>query len=154
MSPRLAIIGAGFMGEALVKGLLKNGKFGPGDISMADPDEKRRRRIEAEYGIGVFADNVRAVEGADMVALCIKGQSLDAVASTLRGAIPAACSVVSVLPGVSIETLRSKFGTAAVARLMPNLGSGIGEGFTVWTTSGEMPEVSREWVTNIVQSLG
>jgi pyrroline-5-carboxylate reductase len=68
---KIAIIGAGNMGGALVKGFTKAGMAA--DITAsAHTQQTLNRLVEACPGINVTLDNRKAVEGADVVVLAIK----------------------------------------------------------------------------------
>ena len=64
---RLAFIGGGFMGEAIVSAVLRDGLADADVLTVADVSEERRRYLESTYGVAVTADNAPAVEGADIV---------------------------------------------------------------------------------------
>jgi len=75
----LAFIGGGNMAIALISGLTQRGLSGA-RIAVADPLPQALERLQADYGIRPAADNISAVNGAQVVILAVKPQFLRAVA--------------------------------------------------------------------------
>jgi len=67
----IAFIGSGIMGEAMIKGLLRQNLVAPGEIIASGPREERGRELVERYGIRVTTDNVEAATGADIVVLSV-----------------------------------------------------------------------------------
>ena len=66
---RIAFIGCGMMGEALIKGLLHEKLVEPTQIVASHPRPERLRELSERYGIRTLRHNDAATEGATMVAL-------------------------------------------------------------------------------------
>ena len=64
---RLAIIGAGVMGETLLSGLIRAGRQ-PADLVIAERREDRAAELIERYGVEVL-DNTEAAAAADTVVL-------------------------------------------------------------------------------------
>ena len=71
---RIAFIGCGTMGEAMVKGLLLEQLVRPDQIVTSHPRAERRRELEDRYGVQTAGDNADAARGATAVVLCVKPQ--------------------------------------------------------------------------------
>ncbi|MDR1083170.1 MAG: NAD(P)-binding domain-containing protein, partial [Coriobacteriales bacterium] len=56
---KIALIGGGKMGEAIVSGLVNGAMFNPDSIFVADPGEDRRERLSAAYGISCVSDGAQ-----------------------------------------------------------------------------------------------
>ena len=57
---RVAFLGAGNMGEALIKGLTQGGLVPAGSITAADPRTEHLEEIAKRYRIQAVADNARS----------------------------------------------------------------------------------------------
>ena len=65
---RIALIGAGVMGEAMIGGLLKQELVPPEQIIATEPREGRRAEIAQRYGVRVTEDNIEAAHTARRIA--------------------------------------------------------------------------------------
>ena len=130
---KIAVIGYGVMGEAILSGLIKKGGIDPKNITASGPREDRRQELTNRYGIQVVKENLQAVTGCEVIILAVKPQKIQSVIKGLKGKIPAGAVVISIVAGVSLELLNKMLGHDAVVRAMPNTPARIGEGITVWT---------------------
>lgn len=150
----VAFIGAGVMGEALIRGLLEAGKLTPDRIVAADPSAERREEIAARYGVEVTPHNGEAASVGGVVVLSIKPQSVGAVLPEIRGRLGPDDLLLSILAGTPIRTLQEGTAHRAVVRAMPNTPAQIGEGITVWTATEAATEVHREAARTLLGALG
>ena len=74
---RLAVVGVGNMGEALVKGLLNQGLVDVQDLIGVETLRSRAEEMARRYGIAVQATAAGACEGAEAVILAVKPQDVD-----------------------------------------------------------------------------
>ena len=151
---RIAFVGAGMMGEAMIAGLLKDGLLPADQIIATGPREERRQYLHERFGIQVTDDNRDAAEHADIVVFALKPQTLPKVLPTLRGAIKAPDLVLSIIAGVPIATFRDTLAHATVVRAMPNTPAQIAEGMTVWTATESVTDAQRRSVQMILGALG
>ncbi len=151
---RIAFIGAGAMGEAMVQGLLKHGIATKEHLVAADPSLERGRFLNEKYGIETTADNAAAARGASLVVLAVKPQVLPAVLSSLKGRIPSGALVLTIVAGARIETVVNGLAHASVVRSMPNTPAQIGEGITVWMASASVSLEQREQAKMLIRALG
>jgi pyrroline-5-carboxylate reductase len=76
---KLAVLGVGKLGEALISGLLKNSELTAGDISGSVGHEPSVNRVAEKLNIQVGLDNRKAIFGADIILLAVKPQNMDGV---------------------------------------------------------------------------
>lgn len=129
---KIAFVGSGVMGEAIIKGILDKGLTTPENIVASDPWEARRTLMEQQFGVQSTASNVDAVRGANIVVLSIKPQSIPKVTPELHSGIDPSALVISIIAGVRISTLRSGLFHDRIVRAMPNTPAQVGKGMTVW----------------------
>ena len=75
---RIAVIGAGVMGEAMIGGLLKQELVAPEQITATEPRAGRRAEIAERYGVRVTEDNIEAAHWAQVAIFSVKPQTLPA----------------------------------------------------------------------------
>ncbi len=151
---RLGFVGCGMMGEAMVKGLLRERLVEPGQIVASHPREDRRRELEAAYGIDTVAANADAVRGATTVVVAVKPQRLGEVLQDLAGQVPAGATVMSIVAGATTATFSRALGVERVVRVMPNTPAQIGHGMSVWTATEAVDEAGRLRARTILSALG
>ena len=151
---KLAFIGCGTMGEAIIATLLHGEMISASQISGSEPVAERRDDLAKRYGIKMTASNVEAVEGADLIMLTIKPQSLDSIAKDLRGKLSANQVVVSILAGATVARITSGLEHGAVVRAMPNTPSQIGQGMTVWMATPDVSESQQVEVAAALSAMG
>jgi pyrroline-5-carboxylate reductase len=151
---KIAFIGGGNMGEAILSSLLTQKLSQPQDIFVSDILENRRQYIKDKYDVFVTDDNKRAVRGTEVVLLAIKPQNLPEVMNDLVSQIKPGQLVLSIIAGATIKTLSSGLGYNRIVRVMPNTPAQIGEGMSVWTATPEVSQGQREWARSILGAIG
>jgi pyrroline-5-carboxylate reductase len=151
---RLAFIGTGVMGEAVIAALLQRGLAQPADITACDVSAQRREHLSQAYGVATADRAASAAAGADVIVLAVKPQDFPAVARDLRGKLATGQTVVSIMAGVSLAALREGLGHQAIVRAMPNTPAQIGEGMTVWTATEAVSASARNDIHRILGALG
>jgi pyrroline-5-carboxylate reductase len=151
---KIALIGSGNMGEAIIAGLLRNGLAAPENILASGPRPERGADLMKRFGIQPCTDNVSAASQADVVIIAVKPQKLGKVLEGLKGKIQSTALVLSIVAGASIQSLRDGLNHPTVVRSMPNTPAQIGEGISVWTTSATVSPEQAELARGILSALG
>jgi pyrroline-5-carboxylate reductase len=126
MAARLAIIGAGNMGSAIVRGAVGAQLVSPADVLVVEPDDDRRRAMQS---IGCRTSILpRDAIGYEQIMLAVKPQTFAEVAEQL-GVIESPVVIISIMAGVSSDRIRAAVGEQArIIRVMPNTPAQIGAG--------------------------
>jgi pyrroline-5-carboxylate reductase len=151
---RIAVIGAGAMGEAIISGLLRHELVAPDQIVATGLRAERRAELEVRYANRATADNVEAARWAQVVVLTIKPQTLPKIQGELRGAMRDGELAISILAGVTLRQISDMLDHTAVVRAMPNTPAQIGEGMTVWTAAQSVDERQLGWARAVMSSIG
>lgn len=152
--PRLAVIGVGNMGEALVKGLLDRELLDASDLIGAEKVRHRAEEIASRYGIAVPASVTEACEGTGLILIAVKPQDVDValkeIATCARDAM-----VVSVCAGITLARLADRLpeGTPVV-RVMPNTPALVGCGASVYVPNEHVTEEHRKMVETLLGAVG
>lgn len=150
----LAFVGCGMMGEAMVKGLLREGLIDPRQIIASHPRAERCLELENRYGVRVTDNNAEAAADATFVVVAVKPQFLGEVVNDLDGVLNIDATVLSVVAGATMARLGSDFGVSRVVRVMPNTPAQIGRGMSVWTATGTVDDLGQKKVRVILSALG
>ncbi len=131
MAIKFGMIGGGVMGEALLSRLLQQGIYEPQDVIVSEPLAERRQYLQQEYQVQVTDDNVQAAIASEILMLAIKPQIFVQVTDELEPiSLIGRPLVLSILAGVTLNTLTEGFPTYPVIRAMPNTPAIIGQGMT------------------------
>ena len=150
----ISFVGGGVMAEALLKGIVNAGLSNPGELTVSDPLDERRLYLESEYGINTVESNSSIVDRNGIVILAVKPQILPYVLSDLRGKISDARSVASIVAGATSMTIREGLSHNAVVRIMPNTPAQIGQGMSVWYSTGDVADLDRSFIGKMLRTLG
>lgn len=151
---RIAVIGAGVMGEAMIGGLLRHELLPADQIVATEPRAERREDIARRYGVRVSEDNAEAVDWAQVAIFSVKPQTVPKLMPELRGALGHGELVISICAGVPLRAFAEGLDHPAIVRAMPNTPAQVGEGMTVWTAAHEVNEAQRGWARLILGSFG
>ena len=150
----IAFIGAGVMGEAMIRGLLHEALLTPAQIIASDPHTERLQQIKSAYGIHCTPDNLEAARAADVLVLSIKPQVMSKALSELSGQVDAVSLIISIVAGVPLRAISAGTGNRRVVRSMPNTPAQIGEGITVWTAAPEVTSAGRKQAEMVLGAMG
>jgi pyrroline-5-carboxylate reductase len=118
---RIAVIGAGKMGEALIRGLLDARALAAGRIAVTTGSGDRARLLAEALGVRAASSNAEAVHEADIVVLAVKPQQVAPVLEELRNAWRPDHLLISVAASVGTPFLENHLeGPIPVVRAMPN----------------------------------
>ena len=151
---KIAFIGSGVMGEAMIKGLLNQGLTTAACLRASDPWAERLEYIHNTYSVEVTADNAAAVREAEIVVLSIKPQSLPKVGKDLHSKIHPDALVLSIIAGTRISTLQNKLYHDRIVRAMPNTPGQLGKGMTVWTATEHVAARQIKQTEAILGAMG
>jgi pyrroline-5-carboxylate reductase len=151
---KIAFVGGGNMGEAILSAIIKNNLAGAGDIAVSDIAEARRSYLEQKYKVTVMNDNSQVVQNKEVVILAVKPQVLADLAAGLKGQLKTNQLVISIMAGKSINTIATLLGHNCIVRSMPNTPAQIGEGITVWTATPQVTAQQKKSAASILGVMG
>src|SRR5689334_20107201 len=100
MEGKLAILGGGKMGEALMSGLLRSGWRNPNEVTVTVRREERGRALTDKYGVGVSLDNQAALRDAEIALITVKPQDMEVLLEQIAPAVRPGHLVISVAAGI------------------------------------------------------
>jgi pyrroline-5-carboxylate reductase len=126
----LAIIGAGNMAEAIVRGILSARLFDPKRIVAADVSPQRQALFEQQFNVTTVQENTMAALGSRIVLLSVKPQQMESALRELLSSLSPAALIVSIAAGVGTAKIEGWLGEGRwrVVRAMPNTPMLVGEG--------------------------
>ena len=145
---KIAILGAGNIGQAIYRGLSGSGEIKPQDIILSNTNLDLIKPLEKE-GCAITNDNIEALNFADILILSVEPQQLDKLLKQIKTSINVKKHIIiSIVTGVGIEQILSKLESdLPVFRAMPNTAIAIGESMTALACRDKdkdlLPEVEK-----------
>ena len=151
---KLGVIGCGFMGSAIIRGVVLSDFLNPKKIVVADLNEDNLDKIN-EIGVYTCNSNRYVAENSDYLLIAVKPQNFNTVIDSLGGFKPE--KIISVMAGIKKQTVKEalKLYTVKVARCMPNLPCSIGSGavgIDMSDFNGDTDDT--DFISNIFNNLG
>lgn len=152
----LGVIGAGVMGQTLIRGLISKGAISQSQVWAGDKNAAACEKAADALGIPVEKDFQNRVPTADVILLCVKPGDAPVVLAALRNAgLRRDTLLISILAGVSTDRLESLLGTEnPVVRAMPNTPAVVGEGMTVVCAGSSADKTHLERAERIFENVG
>lgn len=154
MSRRIAFLGAGRMGSAMVRGLLARRAAEPRELVCLGGADSTGAELSSATGIGLARTLEELLAEADTLVVAFKPQNL-AGADARLAALTSGKLVLSILAGKRLPTLKRTFPAARnLVRCMPNTPAQIGAGITAWCSERPLASADRATVEVVLGSLG
>lgn len=151
----VGIIGAGNMGEALIKGLLRSNLVRSYEILASARSPGRVRSLEKTYGVHTTRKNLSVVAACDTVILAVKPQDMEEVCAEIKNKTTKDHLIISIAAGIDFTRLRRMLGAKPrLIRVMPNLPAVIDAGVSAIYCGPKMPERYRRFAHQIFQAVG
>lgn len=157
---KIAILGSGSMGTAILSGLLKAG-FDAGAITVSTKSAASAVKLATEMGVTSFsaernADaNSRAVEGADVVLVAVKPMYVTQVLAEVAGALSSRALVISVAAGITNAAMEASVpASVAVIRAMPNTPAIVGRAVTGLARGSRATDAQLTNAVSLFETVG
>ena len=126
---KVAILGAGRIGEALIVGLLSSGWREPGEIAATARRQERVDELEERHGVAATLSNRDASAGAALVVVAVKPQDIDGLLGEIGGLILPEQTVLTIAAAIPTSRIEARLSPGVpVVRAMPNTPSTVHEG--------------------------
>ncbi len=127
MQNSVCFLGAGNMGEALIKGYLN--VVPANKIAFLENNNERASYINTTYNIKNL-ENISEINNYDVLIVALKPQSIPDVMPALSKDIKKSVIIISIVAGVSINYYQKYFSENKILRVMPNTPCLINKGIS------------------------
>jgi pyrroline-5-carboxylate reductase len=128
---KLAVLGAGKIGEALIRGLVEAKAIDVANVMVTAGHQQRLDVLRERFGINGTLSNREAAEFADIVVLSVKPQTVPVVISEIAELIKPTQVLISVAASVDTASIENHFSSPVpVVRAMPNTPCQLKKGMT------------------------
>ena len=126
---RVAVLGAGTIGEALIAGLLSGGWRQAGEIVATGRREERVDELREKLGVEATLSNADAVADAALIVIAVKPQDFDVLLEEIAPVVTPEQTVLSVAAAIPTAAIEEHLQDGvAVVRAMPNAPATVHEG--------------------------
>lgn len=152
---RLGLIGAGNMGGAILRGVLRSGLLRQEDVLVSAKTPATLEKLRADYpGVDTTLENREVARNSKMILLAVKPQFLGSVLTEICSETVGK-AVVSIAAGWTMDMLSEALGDgAALLRAMPNTPVLVGEGMTALCAEHTFSAEDLDFVTRMFQGAG
>jgi len=126
---KVAILGAGRLGQSLLRGFLSSDWRTPEDLVVTARHAEHLDELREKYGVEATTDNAGAVHGAGLVIIAVKPQDMPAVLAEIAPVVTSEQTLLSVAAGTTTRFIEGHLPEGArVVRSMPNAPALVHEG--------------------------
>lgn len=137
---KVLVVGAGNMGLTYAEGMSKSKLLKKENIMVLDTSEEKLMELHQISHFDAYRDLEDCVPEADIIFIAVKPYHAEALFHRIHLLVKPGQIIVSIMAGVTIQSIQELTGLDKVVRAMPNLPAKIGRGLTSYVAS---PEVSR-----------
>lgn len=150
---KVAVIGAGVMGEALIAALIRAGNS-PASISIVEKRLERANELIARYGITQSPLEL-ATSSSDVILLVVKPQDMENVLQDIKNTINKSALVMSFAAGKKIGFIADHLrGNQPIVRIMPNTPTSVGLGAAGYSYGPGVTQEQKRFVTTFLAAAG
>jgi len=149
---RIAIIGGGRIGEALLSGLLSSGWS---DIVVTARSEARVAELHERHGVEATTSNAAAIDGAAVVVVAVKPQDIDALLAQIHDTVTPEQTVLSCAAAITTAHIEARLPDGIpVVRAMPNAPSTVHEGMAGLAAGSHAGDANLDAAEDVLTHLG
>ena len=154
-SRKIAFIGTGNMGTALLGGLLKAELTHAENIIATDVRDYQLDAVREKWGVATTTNNHEAVKTSDVIVLCVKPQALRDVLNGIKDDLREDQLIISIIAGIPTRLISNFIGKKnPIIRVMPNIPAVVDEAATGLCLGKYAQQVHREIAMKILGGSG
>lgn len=152
---KIAIIGLGNMGSAILNGLVKSDEIDNQQLVASRANAEKAAADSAKYGFPILTDNKETAKDADVIILAVKPYLIRDVIDEIKPTLTDETIVISVATGYSLSQASSQLGTSTkFARVMPNIPAQVGEGVSGVVYNDNLSEDDKTLIMQVLHTFG
>jgi pyrroline-5-carboxylate reductase len=152
---RLAVLGGGKMGEALIAGLLASEWRKPSDIIVTGRRQERLDELVEAHGVSATLKNSEAVADAEIIVLAVKPQDIEPLLAEISAEVSSHQPVLSLVAAIPTSLIEARLGASVpVIRAMPNTPSIVHEGMAAIAAGKHAAEQHLAFATEVLAHVG
>jgi pyrroline-5-carboxylate reductase len=155
MTRKVAFLGGGKMGEALISGLLRGGGRAAEEIMVTVRREERAKELAERYGVQTSLSNADAAEWAEVLVLSVKPQDMEQLLEQLDGSVTPEALVVSLAAGIRTGFIEKRLPEGVpVVRVMSNVAVAVDEAMSAISAGTHAEDKHLAVAEELLASVG
>jgi len=152
---KVAFLGCGNMGEALVSGLIRSGGRSVDEIMVTCRHEERAQDLAERYGVATTLSNPEAADWAETLVLMVKPQDMEALLGQIAGSVRPEQTVISFAAGIRTSFVEKHLpDRIPVVRVMSNVAVLVDEAMSVASPGAFAEEANLEVAEELLGYVG
>lgn len=142
------------MGQTYANCFTSSGFVGSKDIFVLDRSEIEKKKRFSVDKDNFFTLPTKAIFNVDIIILAVKPQDFSTLSNSITPFLSNEHIILSVMAGISMQTIQDKLSVNKVVRSMPNIPTQIGQGMTVFSASSNIDRKDLFIVQNLINTTG
>jgi pyrroline-5-carboxylate reductase len=152
---KVAFLGGGRMGEALLSGLMRSGGRSKDDLIVTARREERARELNEKLGIATTLSNDEAVRWASTLVLTVKPQDMEVLLEQISESVTSGHLVISFAAGIRTSFIeRHMPPQTPVVRVMSNVPVLVDEAMSVISPGRNAEDKHMGVAEELLSSVG
>ena len=142
------------MGMTYAHSFLKSHSTTKDNLTFLLKNEDQKLQLSKNDFNHLFTNPAECISNADAVVLSVKPQDAAALFESIKAYVDAQQLFISIMAGITLETIQNSLGVSKIIRAMPNLPAQIGMGMTVFTSTEAVTRLELVMVQNLLNTNG
>ncbi|MBC6998197.1 pyrroline-5-carboxylate reductase [Cytophaga sp. FL35] len=151
---KVLVIGAGNMGLTYAEAMSKSKQLKKRNVMILDSSPEKILSLKKISHFDVFENLEDCLPQADLVFIAVKPYHCEDLFAKMKPLINKGQIVISIMAGVTIQTMQEALGIQKVVRAMPNLPAQVGKGVTSFIPSKEVSRIELLTVESLLDTTG
>lgn len=151
---KVGFIGAGNMTSTITRRLFEEGKIKPENVWISNRTPGKLQKIKEQWNIHIAKSNEEVVENCQIVFLAMKPQDFYTAIEANASQFNQDQIVISLLAGVTIESIEKLLPQTRIIRVMPNTPSALGKGVVGFCLNDEADQGAKAIIEELLAPLG
>lgn len=152
---KLALIGCGNMGTALIGGIISSGTLKAPNVVVFDVDVQKSNDVKTSFEVNSALTAAEAVSSSDVVLLAVKPNAVGKVLEGVKSELDQESkTLISIAAGLPVSFYRNTLKKTKIVRVMPNTPALVGEGMSALYFDGDFSDGEKEEILSLFRSCG